>query len=393
MHVPQPPKIPTLDHISPSVYEASLTCLAKAVWYAAAGKGVLPTHPAAILGTCFHSVLAAANVGKLGRESEAARLSGRNLFDREAASNYRGSHPLLQAKFPNVERLPYYNLYRERAALYGSLVAAGRTLTETSELRGVTAKESQVETYLRSTDGLIVGRPDFLDRESGTVVDYKTGLIEGPNEVSEREARQLRLYAYLAAEAGSPVSRGAIVRGDGRKAEIQMSEDEIDTEASKAKTQLQAINTASSSDRTFDDLASPSADNCSRCPCNVVCQRFWQNATPEWVSTCGLYVEGRVTRVTESAQAGFEAITLDMEVQRGTLSSALASVEQIPRAWLTIQDDRLPAVGDVVRITDARHSRTEGDVGVVRVDKTLTAVWVATRTSPISASGHPPTVE
>lgn len=398
MHVPPQPKIPTLDHISPSIYEASLVCLAKAVWYGVGDKNVLPPHPAAILGICFHSVLAAANTGKLGGDVEHARFVARELFDQEASLNYRSSHPLFKVKFPSVERLPYYNLYRERATLCASLIAAARKTNEPSEvpIQRATVRESQVETYLRSRDGLIIGRPDLLDRESGTVVDYKTGVIAGrPNEVSEREARQLRLYAFLAAEAGFPVSKGAIVRSDGHKAEIQMSKPEIAAEAGKAREQLQAINSASSQGRLFEELASPSAGNCLMCPCAVICERFWQNATPEWAATCGAFVEGRVTAVAERAQLGFQAVTLAVEVQKGTVDTRFASIEQIPRAWLLIQESCLPAVGDIVRITDARHCRTEGEIAVIRVDRALTNVWVirATTATATSAQPHPGTRE
>jgi hypothetical protein len=243
---------------------------------------------------------------------------------------------------------------------------------------------------LRSNDGLIIGRPDLLDRESRTVVDYKTGMTAGgPNEVSEREARQLRLYAFLAREAGLSVSRGAIVRSDGRKAEIQLSDLEITEEACKARTQLQSINSASSQGQRFDDLASPSAENCTLCPCAVVCERFWQNATPEWFSTCGVFIEGRVTAVAERAQLGFQVVTLDIEVQKGTVGTRFASIEQIPRAWLLIEESCLPAVGDIVRITDARHSRTEGEIAVIRVDRALTNVWVIGPTALRTSAQHP----
>src|ERR1051326_4993335 len=99
MEIPEAPPISTLERISPSIYEASLTCLAKADWYAFGERRILPGHPASILGTSFHTVIAAANFGTLGGNAEEVRVAARVLFDKQAKSLYENMHPLMHSKF------------------------------------------------------------------------------------------------------------------------------------------------------------------------------------------------------------------------------------------------------------------------------------------------------
>lgn len=124
MLVPEPPALEQLEHITPSVYEASMTCLAKAGWYAFGARSVLPEHPAGILGTSFHAVVAAAHRGELVVASASDRTPARQLFDDAVRALYDKSHPLVKLKYPTSGRLPYYNLHRERAALLATRIAA-----------------------------------------------------------------------------------------------------------------------------------------------------------------------------------------------------------------------------------------------------------------------------
>jgi len=381
MQVPQPPRTGSLTHISPSAYEASLNCLAKAVWYSTGERRILPDQPTAILGTCFHTVLAAANIGRFNGDLERVRVSARDLFDEQAKFLYERAHPLLQAKFPSVERMPYYNLHRERATLHAASISSTRPISNISVDAGNEAVrgQSRSERQFASRDGLIVGRPDYVDRTSGTVVDYKTGVITDgqPSAVTEPEARQLRLYAYLVSEGGElVVSKGAIVRGDGRRIEIDIPKSAADAEASRARAQLQAINAAGDAGKSFEDLASPSPTNCSMCSCIPLCDAFWRDSKPEWAESCGVHVEGRVTELNRTTIQDFRLVTLDVEVSRGTADCASVSLEQVPESWLTIRGSALPSVGDVVRLVHIRQSTSEAGVTIMRADKALTSVWV-----------------
>ena len=342
---------------------------------------MLPDHPGAILGVCFHTVLAAANMGRFDEGSDRARASARDMFDQRARTLYENAHPLLQAKFPSVERMPYYNLHRERAALLAVFIASSRHGSVASDDVGTQAVQGQarVERQLASSDGLIVGRPDYVDRMAGVVVDYKTGLAaEGQSgAVTESEGRQLRLYAYLVSQTeGIEISKGAIVRGDGQRSEIAIRKSSVDSEASRAKGQLGVMNAAADVSKSFYDLASPSSDNCSMCPCIPLCEPFWRDAEPEWADSCGLHVQGRVTEINTASIQGFALVTLNVEVTGGTLRCSSVSLEQIPDTWLTTGGSVLPGVGDVVRVVHARQSMRDSEPAVVRADKTLTSLWI-----------------
>src|SRR5262249_15621887 len=140
-------------------------------------RGVLPSHPAAILGTCFHSVLAAANDGSLTGEGESAVSTARSLFDQQANILYEKAHPLVRAKFSTVDRLPYYNLHRESAALHAEEIIAADQSSQSSRRHSTTyQRERHTEERFTSKDGLLVGRPDHLDGARRTVIDYKTGI-------------------------------------------------------------------------------------------------------------------------------------------------------------------------------------------------------------------------
>jgi len=381
VQVPETPTIAPLDHISPSIYEASLKCLAKATWYAQGDRRTLPDHPAAILGICFHTVVAASHYLNMTGERSAVREAARSLFDRKAATLYENVHPLSKAKFSSPERLPYYNLYRERAALYASQVVDNRPPRLESAPRTTGPALRRTEARFESADGLIVGRPDYIDTDAQTIVDYKSGVsaIDQADAVSEAETRQLRVYAYLAFENGIAVSKGVIVRGDGRRCQIEITKNEADGEASSAKAQLQAINGALADGQSFDRLASASVQNCQMCPCLPFCETFWRESKAEWVEQCGMHVEGIVREVSSIIAQGVALVTLRIEPQRGTLNCASAFIEQIPEEWLIIDGTAIPTVGDVVRVVHARRSDAELAVASLRVDKALTSLWSVLR--------------
>ena len=243
MFIPEPPVLIQLDHLTPSIYEASLNCLCKAAWFAFGDGSVLPQHPAAILGTAFHAVMAAAHMGELQVAGIGDRSPARNLFDRTAQLLYQCAHPLVRLKFSSAERMPFYNLQRERTARRATPIAASRPPSFGAAVGTArsNAHSMRTESLLYSKDGRIAGRADYIDGLSGTVVDYKTGhVFEGEADagaVSDSEARQLRLYAYLAAENGMNVDKGVIVRGDGRRCNIMIQPAEPRVEADRAKGQ------------------------------------------------------------------------------------------------------------------------------------------------------------
>lgn len=379
MRVPHAPGVTPLQQLSPSVYEALLRCRARAAWAAFGDRSTLPQHPKALLGVCLHGVVEDAHNGRLaGLDGEGRLAAARDLFDQRARFLYDQAHPLVRVKFSSPERLPYYNLCRERAALEA---AASSERVE----RGVPAADAAqlapllglyAEKKLLSRDGLLVGWPDLIDAATQEVVDYKTGAPQDKavDAVSEAEARQLRLYVHLAHDNGLPVSRAVVARADGRRASIEVSREEADAEGHSARELLAQYNAAAGV--TFNDAAQPSPASCRFCPCIPFCEAFWRAASPTWEDQCGVHLEGRVAAIEESTVQGMKLMTLRVQVQRGTVASGEAFVEQIPEAWTTADGSNPPREGAVVRVV---HARRGGDDAppVIRADRTATSVWTA----------------
>lgn len=379
MFVPDPPVLVQLERITPSIYEASIACLARAAWYALGNSSTLPEHPAGILGTAFHSVVATAHRGELPVEDESNRTPARKLFDKIAQGLYDESHQLVKLKFPAIKHLPFYNLYRERAAYIATPIAASRPPLYSPSVRGMKTQAPAIKTESRlcSKDGRIVGRADHIDGRSGTVVDYKTRHISetDADTVSNSETRQLRLYAYLAIENEMNVSKGAIIRGSGQRYELAISEAEAKAEADSARTKLNRLNAAISNGVAFRDIASPSSRNCASCPCIPFCESFWAEAKSEWATECGSHVEGTVVDVEIRQIQGVSLTTLVLSRRSGTVSVERVSIERIPSEWMGIDEEDLPSFGDVIRVVHGRQLETDESVAVIGIDKALTAVW------------------
>lgn len=388
MQIPVPPNVSSVRHLAPSHYEAGRACKARLAWTTCGRRNELPDHPKALLGTCFHAVLEAAATGSLPAEDdEAIGASAREMFDRLAATAYAGAHALLRVKYRTVEVLPYYYLFRERAALLAQRVAErrGPLSATTAPVRGATPPTRLVETTLTSRDGLIFGRPDYVDLQAHEIVDYKTGAnADDAPAISPAETRQLYLYVHLALENDLSVSRGVIVRPGGRRDVTDVSQAQADAEGRQAREVLEAFNQLAG--RPFDAIAEPAAEACRFCPCVPFCESFWRDAAPAWLEECGTHVEGRIAAITTSQVQGVQVLTFELEVNRGTVDSAHVFIEQVPESWTTAGGCQRPGIGDLLRVV---HGRATSPVGatVVKIDRTLTSVWTLPAHSTLRASG------
>lgn len=389
MQIPVPPDTASLRHLAPSQYEAGRACKARLAWTTCGRRDELPVHPKALLGTCFHAVIEAAATGRFAaQDDEVIGASAREMFDRQAAIAYSGAHALLRVKYRSVEVLPYYYLFRERAALLAQRVVdrRGSPSPTAAPVRGATLPTRLIETTLTSRDGLIFGRPDYVDLQAHEIVDYKTGAsADDAPAVSPAEIRQLNLYVHLALENDLPVSRGVIVRPGGRRDATDVTEAQADAEGRQAREVLEAFNQIAG--RPFDAIAQPAAETCQFCPCVPFCESFWRDAASAWLEECGTHIEGRITAITESQVQGIQVLTFDLDVSRGTVDSARVFVEQVPESWTTVGGCPRPSIGDVLRIVHGRAT-SPGGAPVVKIDRTLTSVWtVPARSTPSGGAG------
>lgn len=376
MRVPKPPPLHPIEVLSPSIYEALVRCPARAAWASTPfdARAPMPAHPSAVLGTAFHAVMAAAHRGDLEEGADVVRTRARDVFDRTALRGFEQAHPLLRAKFRSAHHLPYFNLLRERAVVRASSIAQAGTTRPATGAAGGPARQL-TETKLRSRDGRIAGRPDFLDAEAREIVDYKSGGATAAGSLSDAEERQLRLYAYLAHENDINVATLVVVRADGARDTAPVTRTEAAHEGQKARTHLHAFNELAVARRTFEDVATPSPTACRGCQCIPFCEPFWRSATPTW-SEAGVHLEGRLVSVDTSTQQGVPLLSLAVEVGRGTVPLGNATVEQLPDPWIRAGGGLGPVAGATIRVVDARISSATQAI-VVRADKATTAVWEA----------------
>jgi hypothetical protein len=379
MRLPESPLVKELTHLSPSLYEAARLCNARAAWAAFGARDRVPQSPQALLGTCLHAVVEEAHHGRFAStDNEGRRGNAQAAFDRKAKELHQAAHPLIRIKFPIPERIPYYYLFRERAAVL-ALGSAGRTRDEPPPMgarRGAAAPPGPlVEITLRSQDGLLFGRPDYLDPAAGEVVDYKTGSgpDDDPDGLRDGEARQLRLYVHLANERGINLRRGVVVRADGRRIPLEITEADATAEGQLARTALVAFN--AKAPRGFQALATPSPDACRYCPCIPFCEAFWEAGTPTWRDASGTHVEGTVSAISKAVVQDTALMTLELAVTRGSLASPVAVVQQVPEAWVCADGAPPSNVGDVIRVVNGRLADDDGQTALIRADRVTTALW------------------
>ncbi|HEX8922966.1 MAG TPA: PD-(D/E)XK nuclease family protein [Pyrinomonadaceae bacterium] len=377
MTFPRPPKPAKLTRLSPSTYEAARRCNARAAWLAFGDRDALPGSPAAILGLCFHKVAAAAQAGRL-QTVDGVESSARSLFDEAAEEIFAKSHEAFKVKFGVKERLPGYYLRREES------VALARTLSPDEPLPPSRRRPSQmsptkgIEQNLQSKDGLLYGRPDLIDTVAGEVVDYKTRResLDGPNEVTDQEMRQLRLYALLATDNGTRIQRGVIVLADGRRLTVELKVEDVQHEARSAAAVLESYNAAIDGTRTFEEIASPSVENCRYCPCMVLCEAFWKRAQPSWQEHVGTQVQGKLTSISKASVQGVNLLTLHLECVGGTIEKSKVVLEQVPEEWLLGEVKAPPSHVVLVRIINAHAAVSMPEHTVLRVDRAATETWI-----------------
>lgn len=378
MKIPTPPKPIQISSISPSLYEDVRTCKARAAWSIAGERTALPGNAKAILGSCFHEVLAKAQKGLLPVDEEMFEVEAAKLFDATAEKKFDQSHPIIRAKFRAKEFLPEYYLQRASA-----VVMAKKVRSMTSPAVHNQGKDNSstklVERYLVSQDEQINGRPDYLDSREGVVVDYKTRreLDSETDEMTDREKRQLRLYAYLARQNGIDVRQCVIALSNGNEYRIEISEREATVEANAAHAALAAFNAAITEKTSFEDLAAPSVENCKYCPCAVLCKKYWEVIDQSWGETFGTHLQAKIISEHKVKSQNINLLTLDLEVTSATFPvQERITLEQIPEDWIFIDQQGGSIEGGTIRVFNLPVSTKIADKEIFRVNRLKTEIWI-----------------
>ena len=369
MVVQRPPAIAKIERISPTIYDAALKCVARASWEASGDRHRVPARPRALLGIAAHGVFEhARGVGLPGETVEERSKAAEDLFDATVKTLFGKAHPLIRAKFQTHEHIPFFNIYRARTAQKAARIETRSRYAGGTAEQNTTAAHTLVESRLVSKDERVVGRPDVIDANNATIVEYKTGAGPDGETPTDSEMRQLRLYAFVAGENGIAIRRGIIERTNGDRDEVDISQTDAEIEGKRAREMLDEYNRHVG--RSFNEAATPSGDACRYCPCIAFCPAFWEASEPNWETECGAQVEGTV----ESVEGG-SLVSIHLKVSRGAGPRGQTVVTKFSRDWLTLDHMDLPRTGEIVRVTDAAYVPETHSPAELRANRDMTAVW------------------
>jgi RecB family exonuclease len=374
MKIPREPQPTAFASFSPTLYSSYLKCKAQAIWRHSTQSKEIPESPHAILGQCFHGVLESAKRPVTG-DHESAKKHFRTIFDTKARECLQKAHEFNRRKFGSFEELPFYYLTRERAV---RLALASVVFGDHVEPDHDIVSRNFVEKSLRSKDQLMQGRADFIDREKGQVIDYKSGdpTKLHADELSENEQLQLKFYASLAIDNDIEIAQGVIVRADGKTLAMDFDNASLEDFANTVKRDLSTFNSEIAQATTFQQFANAGPEVCSNCPCIPVCDEFWKNAKPEWVEHCGVNFEGVIDEVTEhKSQLYGDVVNLKMVQTKSTLEATDVHMNNIPRNWLTDSIEPISA-GTKVRVVKARSLDPKQELTELKFDKAFTTCWL-----------------
>lgn len=346
MNLPVWPVIRPLSKITPTLYNIGLACPSRALWTKYGNRVVFPTGPTAILGQAFHTVLESASRNKFRGDINVRIASAKKVFADSVQTTYDRSHPLVRWRWPTPNHLPRYALVQAEAAL-SALKFSESNSAKTFSCRYISERK------LTSIDGLIEGRIDLIDNKSNEVIDYKSGFgLTSEKQITDQETRQLRLYAYLCIEHGINIDRGVIVRRDGTRNILPITDSSAYAEANFARDFRTKLIMDISMGASISDLAKPSKANCTFCPCRAICEPFWEVASPEWATNTGLCIEGFIIDTKKRETYLGSTIHLDIHITGGTANIGVRRTTVVPRILIDADGSSLPLPGQMIRIVD-----------------------------------------
>jgi PD-(D/E)XK nuclease superfamily len=328
-----PPGVDALTAISPSRFAALQQCALREVWAANRVPALLPTGPAARLGTVVHRLLEEAGRGVLNAGEADSRWNALIAAAEQAASqNWLDRHLLpFRTAIPDFEVRALQAL--ERARL---LAAEAAPIPRPDMARGETAVgyELPVET----PDGKARGSIDaVIPGEGGPVLrDYKSGAIFEPGPGTAREiktayANQLKLYAAIySAMTGTWPSRLEVVPVAGEPQAVEFSAAECEQLLDQAIHTLDAVNDVISSPEPYpsrhERLARPAPQTCGNCPYRPGCAPYAAAAAAD--PEAG-WPPDRCGRLTELRVLGNGSLMLALD--SGTATVRIRSIDPSPQ--------------------------------------------------------------
>jgi RecB family exonuclease len=282
--LPPVPELGPLGAISPSRFIGLQACALREVWSARRAPALLPTAPAARLGTVVHRLLEDAGRGRFVTATGAA-VDARwdeliQASDHSAARSWLDRHLV-----PLSSAVPDFQVRKLRA------LAGARALADAAvpKPRSDHAKHHLLfgyEVAVATPDGQAGGRIDgVIPSKDGPIIrDYKSGAIyevSDTHELAIKEAysAQLKLYAAIyAAMTGTWPSRLELVPVGAKPEPVKFTVDESTSLLSTAVHLHDRINRIVESGTTATskmvELAAPLPATCTHCPYRPNCMPY-----------------------------------------------------------------------------------------------------------------------
>lgn len=315
-----------LGAISPTMC-VRLACPARVAFQQGRSRGTSTPSDAAIVGSIAHRAIELAIKGQTVDEAWSIAVG-------ESAS--RGEQP------DALSRL------RRARLRYQLRVVDALTFTE-----GVDEDNVHCEVNLLSRDGTLEGTPDLVVvRTAGCdVIDFKTGLVIDLDEETPKAdfARQIRLYAHLAAETYQvPATSGVLLSFRQGRINVDVSPELVGDAVGEALKRREAFNSrAPGTQPTHAGSAT-----CRWCEYQVICDGFWEAIGDGSGDVAGSALRGTICSKPERSQN--ELIALQIEVLAGAAPGSVATIAEIP-----LQDAAEWAVGDEISATALRGPSVE----------------------------------
>jgi hypothetical protein len=284
--LPPVPDLRLLRRVSPSRFLSLRECALREIWTASKQSPLLPSSPAARLGSVIHRLLQEAGEGLLGDGNHTAVESEWLKLVEIAEGEMRDSW-LERSLVPLSKTVPQYEVRKIRACMKAAEIAKESPRQPQSS---GTLAVNRFESWVETPDGLVGGSIDQVKETSGGAIlrDFKSGHVidseaqaAGP-EIKEEYKLQLKLYAALfASKHGRWPVKLEVVPLQGQARDVPFDTGECSQLLEEAVTSLKRLNEriglasgqppASTALRTF---ANPSPSNCRFCVFRPCCEAF-----------------------------------------------------------------------------------------------------------------------
>jgi PD-(D/E)XK nuclease superfamily len=284
--LPLTPSLKPLRRVSPSRFLSLKDCALREIWTASKQPPLLPSSPAAKLGSIIHRLLQEAGEGLLGNGGP-AEIERKWLKLVSSAEEEMQQSWLERPLVPLSKTVPHYEVRKIRACNKAAEIA--RESIRQPLPTGVLAT-NRFESWVETPDGLVGGSIDQVRETSDGAIlrDFKSGHVmereiqsTGP-EVKEAYKLQLKLYAALfAAKHGRWPAKLEVVplQGPTRDVPFQVSEgnqllEEAVSSLKQLNEKISQVTTSPTANDAIRMFANPVSSNCRFCAFRPCCEAF-----------------------------------------------------------------------------------------------------------------------